>query len=482
MKLLKVALVGFVCVIVPFISHAQVVISEIMYDPTGSDDGREWVEIQNVGASDIDVLGWKFNESNTDHGLVLKQGGTIIPAGGFAVIVDDFNKFLADQNFSGIILDSTFSLSNDGEPIAIKNKDKVEVDSVAYSKTQGAAGNGNSLQKTNSGWISASPTPGSLNATVDTEPTAPPDSGSGSTSTSTATSSTATSTATSTSETTSLSSGGTYVYSSYASLSNYDSTTLNVEAGRERIAFLHTPIEFKTKAVDRKSGKDIYGATYYWTFGDGTSGQGSVVSHTYLFPGEYNVVLNSSSGSDDAVDITKVEVIEAKVSAVYADQFVEISNRENFDINVGEWKILGNDKEYIVPRDTIISANGSIKIPLQILGAVGQGEKINILYPDSQQVFETARLSEKVKQEQIAEISAKLVAIQNQLSAELALENGTNEYVNQNQTSRLVSNEDIGNQNTSKPDENASLASASSPEVSKTLLQNMVEFITHIFK
>jgi len=41
-------------------SQAQVILSEIMYDPQNTDTNREWVEIFNTGASAVNIGGWQF--------------------------------------------------------------------------------------------------------------------------------------------------------------------------------------------------------------------------------------------------------------------------------------------------------------------------------------------------------------------------------------------------------------------------------------
>ena len=42
---------------VPSLASAQVVINEVMYNPQGSDSGREWVELYNQGSSDVTLVG-----------------------------------------------------------------------------------------------------------------------------------------------------------------------------------------------------------------------------------------------------------------------------------------------------------------------------------------------------------------------------------------------------------------------------------------
>ena len=140
-------------------------INEIMYDlKTGSDDGREWVEVFNNSNVPVDISNYRFFENDTNHKLKLIQGDANIPPQGYAVIVSDPVKFKIDYpNFSGIIFDSAFSLNNTGEALAIKDQDLHVVDEYTYNSSTGGAGDGNSLQKINGAWIGALPTPGAQN-------------------------------------------------------------------------------------------------------------------------------------------------------------------------------------------------------------------------------------------------------------------------------------------------------------------------------
>jgi len=61
----------FFCI--PFISWAQIWITEINYNPEGSDAGFEWVEIFNGGSAETDVTKFVLRENGTNHGI--KQMG-----------------------------------------------------------------------------------------------------------------------------------------------------------------------------------------------------------------------------------------------------------------------------------------------------------------------------------------------------------------------------------------------------------------------
>src|SRR3989344_3853230 len=152
-------------------AFANVEINEIMYDlKTGSDDGREWVEVFNDSDSPVDFSIFKFFEGDTNHKLTLIQGDIKVGTAGYAIIVADNIKFKIDwPNFSGNIFDSSFSLSNSGETLAIKNADLI-LDEYTYKSSSGGAGDGKSLQKIDGVWVASIPTPGTENRIVYTPP------------------------------------------------------------------------------------------------------------------------------------------------------------------------------------------------------------------------------------------------------------------------------------------------------------------------
>ena len=144
----------------PLSAGAQVFVSEIFYDAAGSDENREWIEVYNGTAADIDFSRWKFFEGKANHALKVSAG----PAGNlgsYIIIADDAVQFLADNpDFSGTLYDSSFSLSNKGETIALKNEKGDIVDSVSFTPS---GISGQSLQKITAGWSAAKPSPGKIN-------------------------------------------------------------------------------------------------------------------------------------------------------------------------------------------------------------------------------------------------------------------------------------------------------------------------------
>ncbi|MCB5246432.1 MAG: lamin tail domain-containing protein, partial [Candidatus Cloacimonetes bacterium] len=51
-------------------SHAQVVINEVCYDPSGADGGKEWIELYNSGNTDVNLAGAKLLSGGSEFGEV----------------------------------------------------------------------------------------------------------------------------------------------------------------------------------------------------------------------------------------------------------------------------------------------------------------------------------------------------------------------------------------------------------------------------
>ena len=71
---------------------SALIISEIQFDPAGTDTDREWIEIFNDTSSTIDLTTYKFFENNTNHGIEFLQGEKNILSGEYVVLVQDLNK------------------------------------------------------------------------------------------------------------------------------------------------------------------------------------------------------------------------------------------------------------------------------------------------------------------------------------------------------------------------------------------------------
>lgn len=125
-----------------------------------------------------------------------------------------------------------------------------------------------------------------------------------------ATSTTATSTvASSVSASTSAHSGGSSV------AKDSEPVEFQIFGGRDRLAVVGAPVVFQAKIALIKNVSNP--TRYLWSFGDGSAHDGIKTEHTYLFPGEYVVVLNADAFESSAVwrGVVKVVAPELVVMA-----------------------------------------------------------------------------------------------------------------------------------------------------------------------
>lgn len=147
--------------LMPLPAGAAVLITEVMYDLEGADQGYEWIEITNTGEEKVDVGAWRLFEGGVNHKLTLFVGeSTVLQAGESAIIADKPENIQARYPHLTLIFDSAFSLSNEGEMLMLKNAKGTVVDQVTYRSSAGAKGDGGSLHLEGERLVPALPNPG----------------------------------------------------------------------------------------------------------------------------------------------------------------------------------------------------------------------------------------------------------------------------------------------------------------------------------
>jgi hypothetical protein len=345
----------------PNLVFAQVEISEIMYDIDGPDNNREWIEIHNTSGSSIDLTGWKLFEADSNHKLTLVDGSEIIPDSGFAVIASDALTFLSNNtDFSGTLFDSSFSLSNTGETLTIRDSELLYVDSVAYSADWGAQGDGNSLQKSGNAFIPASPTPGNINSSkpvaivIEEEVTA-----------------------------------GEEVDDLV--VTQPDPKKIFIDVGPDKTLLAGADSLFRANGSGT-AGEPLENARYIWNFGDGTVHEGQVIFKNFAFPGKYVVFVQIVSGKYTASDslIVTAKPSPLKLSAVKPglDGFVELNNDSGDQIDVSFWHLRTGDQTFTFPHGTYILPKTKTAFPNTVTGfSVSNIQSIELLYPNGVRAF-----------------------------------------------------------------------------------------------
>lgn len=418
----------------PFISRADVSISEIMYDPPGSDTGREWIEIYNDGGFSVNLSSWKFFEEGTNHSLSAYQGGLILNSDSYAVIVSDPSKFLIDYpEFSGMIIKSSWSsFNNSGESLALKDNSNSIVFEVTYIGGTRANGDGYSLQYYNGEWIAAVPTPGMLNTNE-----------------------------TNSSEYQNTGSGGSSSSSSFEEAekfkepeASYKYKELTILMTRDNKAVVGVPYKLKLKIFDKKD-VEIRVGRFVWNFGDGTKidvENKLEIEHTYKYPGKYVVFLDYSKRpfayDEDASLRFVIDVIEPglKIESVDIYGGIKIRNDSDIEKDISGWVISANNQNFILPPRTFILAKGNLQINPNSHGIFGlnQNSKIELFLPNGQLSFSYQALSENIKntQSKQAVYSTNSVDISNTNHGTSLVDDSVNLHTNDLTASVVLSQED----------------------------------------
>ena len=112
------------------VASAQVRISEIMYHPSSENPAEEFVELRNLSATNVNLVGWQFTK-----GIAFTFTNSLtLPAGGFIVVMANSNAFAAKYpavtnrigNWSG-------TLNNFDERIKLEDNLGNTVDEVFYA-------------------------------------------------------------------------------------------------------------------------------------------------------------------------------------------------------------------------------------------------------------------------------------------------------------------------------------------------------------
>ncbi|WP_428239984.1 endonuclease [Gynuella sp.] len=107
-------------------SHAELMISEVLYDPPGSDSTEEWIELYNPGCSAVSLNGYSLSDNSSTYSL----SGTV-SAGAYVTVARSASGFRSLYGSSPDISGMSLSLGNSGDWVELKNGSG-QVDLVAW--------------------------------------------------------------------------------------------------------------------------------------------------------------------------------------------------------------------------------------------------------------------------------------------------------------------------------------------------------------
>ncbi len=344
-NLLILLFIAFICL--PKITFGSgISITEIMYDAEGSDGGREWVEIYNSSGGDIDLTSYKFFENGTSHSISHLEGDVLLQNNSYAIIADNANNFI--NEYSGAskqhVYDASFSLSNSaGEYLALKDSDGNIINEITYDISIGAAGDGNSLQKDNSGsWKTAAPT-------ILSGPTE--------------------------------SSNTNNIQDNIIENTNTNNAGSSSGAVIKKESVMHFVFNIPKNVIAGNNtlfnavlygtyGEIINSGEFVWNFGDGTiktTANLNEVDHVYLYPGDYTIsVTYKYSWNPKPILVGRINILvidspfeltKFYTSPKYA---VGITNKRDTEYNISGYIIKTNNGNINLPEATFIGGKDEI--------------------------------------------------------------------------------------------------------------------------
>jgi hypothetical protein len=333
-------------------------ITEIMYNPPGTDTGREWVEVK-LGAGSESILEYYLRENEVNHTIKVFEGYEAEESGEYAIIADNPAKFLIDYpDYKGALYDSVFSLKNTGELIQLVNDNQDIIDSYEYVPFEESYESDVTLQLAGIEWEVGNATPGAGFETA-SAPNAPgDDSASGTTSDSSKTSDSPSkikkSTLASNKKTVPIKNNNVF-------------EAANIK--EEIVGYVGIVIDF-AYTRDHKVN---------WAYGDGSSDYGVRGRHVYNFKGEYLVIGSYREDDEEYIEYIKVTVLETQLELGGTgenQQYLEIFNRSESPMNIEGFMIKlreDSDYKYIFPKNTYILDSNSIKVPWYLLQKFNRG-------------------------------------------------------------------------------------------------------------
>lgn len=335
-------------------ASAAVVINEVQIAPIV---GR-FIELYNTGDSDVDLTGWyiqkKTATASSFGSLITKTDfeNKTIKAGGYFLIS---RSPLSNSDI--VIGDLILTESN---TIRLRDSKGVDIDQVEWRSIN----EGESYQRISlSGWILASPTPGTSNNS----------------STSASTGDT-----TSQQETSATSTGSTSTANTSNSSSFPVEPQIFASAGeKKRTTTVGGTTTFSGRVWGLKK-EPIENARMLWNFGDGSTAEGKTVAHTYRYPGTYIVTLDASSGYYSASDRVTIEAVSADVviSTIGDSQssFVELYNKSRYELDLSFWSIRASNLTFVIPEHTFVAAGAKIKFASEVTGIISSASASAALY------------------------------------------------------------------------------------------------------
>ena len=329
-------------------THAAVLINEVAWMGTEESYLCNWIELYNSGEQSVDITDWTLEINDTVRELAEGSGPSSVIAAGDYLVLKRETGTCPDPvpEVDGWTL-TMGNLPNSGATLRLLRSDGSLEDQVAGGEDWEIIGGDNdskqTAQRTDDGWITATPTPGEANAETDT---------------------------TDDSTDSTESNGTPEVRSAIApppqSLTQMDSElVLTLEA--PEYVMVRQPVTFSSTATG--TGRVVRESLVYsWNFGDTQTSTERSPTHQFTHPGTYVVTLQAEYQDYTQVARHEITVLPANLSvAVLDDGRVVVHNDAAYEADVSGYELVGRERVAFPPH-SIILPRSSVTVPSSALG------------------------------------------------------------------------------------------------------------------
>lgn len=166
------------------------------------------------------------------------------------------------------------------------------------------------------------------------------------------------------------------------------------EAGDNIIAFINQEIKFDgTKSTDPDNNE----LAYSWNMGDGKLIEKPTLTYVYNYPGTYTVSLMVYDGQYYVFDTAIIEIRAGQITINEflpnpsgkdeEEEWIEIYNDSNSIVDISDWQLddtASGSKSFVFPKNTLIAPKSYIVLTRQITGVALNNDKdsVRLLLPE----------------------------------------------------------------------------------------------------
>jgi hypothetical protein len=112
--------------------HANVVISQVLYDPINTESGGEAVELRNDGNAAMNISGWTLQTETSLADATIPSGTMLQPGATFLIADAGWNSSKDDTLWKAADREETITMANSDSGVALKDAAGALIDAVGW--------------------------------------------------------------------------------------------------------------------------------------------------------------------------------------------------------------------------------------------------------------------------------------------------------------------------------------------------------------